>query len=128
MHSASTAEFKRFREGLDQLLQEGIVQSFLLHNATRRLPLLGAVGPLQFEVVQYRLQSEYGAKSRLESGPWKLLRWIAAGVVDETMLPSGARLATDVAGQTVILFLEDWACNFFTERNPDVRLATLPNS
>jgi peptide chain release factor 3 len=128
IHSASTAEFKRFREGLDQLLQEGIVQSFLLHNATRRLPLLGAVGPLQFEVVQYRLETEYGAKSRLESSPWKLLRWITAGVVDETMLPSGARLATDVAGQTVILFLEDWACNFFAERNPSVALATLPNS
>jgi hypothetical protein len=46
--------------------------------------------------------------------------------VDETMLPSGARLATDVAGQTVILFLEEWACNFFTERNPGVTLGTLP--
>ncbi|MBI4326726.1 MAG: hypothetical protein HY674_15895 [Chloroflexi bacterium] len=47
-------------------------------------------------------------------------------VVEETMLPSGARLATDVAGQTVILFLEEWACNFFTERNPNVALAALP--
>jgi peptide chain release factor 3 len=127
IHSASTAQFKRFREGLDQLLQEGVVQSFLLHNATRRVPLLAAVGPLQFEVVQFRLQTEYGAESRLEAGPWKLLRWVTAGVVDETNLPSGARLATDVAGQTVILFLEEWACNFFTERNPGVTLATLPN-
>jgi peptide chain release factor 3 len=127
IHSASTAQFKRFREGLNQLLQEGVVQSFLLNNATRRVPLLAAVGPLQFEVVQYRLETEYGAESRLEAGSWKLLRWVTAGVVDETMLPSGARLATDVAGQTVILFLEEWACNYFTERNPGVKLATLPN-
>lgn len=128
IHSPSTAQFKRFREGLEQLLQEGVVQSFLLHNATQRVPLLGAVGPLQFEVVQYRLQTEYGAESRLEHGPWKLLRWVTAGAVDETMLPSGARLATDVVGQTVILFTEEWSCNYFTERNPNVRLATLPGS
>ena len=38
--------------------------------------LLAAVGPLQFEVVQYRLKSEYGAESRLEVAPWTLLRWI----------------------------------------------------
>ena len=64
IHSASTAQFKRFREGLDQLLQEGVVQSFLLQNATQRVPLLGAVGPLQFEVVQYRLETEYGEIGR----------------------------------------------------------------
>ncbi len=127
IHSASTAQFKRFREGLDQLLQEGVVQSFLLRHATRRVPLLAAVGPLQFEVVQYRLQTEYGAESRLEPGPWKLLRWVAAGAVDETMLPSGARLASDVAGQTAILFLEEWSCNFFAERNPGVTLVALPS-
>jgi peptide chain release factor 3 len=127
IHSASTSQFKRFREGLDQLLQEGVVQSFFLHHANRRVPLLAAVGPLQFEVVQYRLQAEYGAESRLESGPWKLLRWIREGTVDETMLPSGARLATDAAGQTVILFTEEWSCNFFAERNPAVALATLPS-
>ena len=45
----------------------------------RRRPgatLLAAVGPLQFEVVQYRLKSEYGAESRLEPAPWTILRWI----------------------------------------------------
>src|SRR5512139_631205 len=76
LQSSSTAQFKRFREGLSQLLQEGVVQSFSLKDATQRVPLLGAVGPLQFEVVQYRLQSEYGAESRLEPAPWKVLRWV----------------------------------------------------
>ncbi|MFM1769018.1 MAG: hypothetical protein RJA22_1547 [Verrucomicrobiota bacterium] len=126
IHSASTAQFKRFREGLDQLLQEGVVQSFLLQNAAQRVPLLGAVGPLQFEVVQYRLETEYGAESRLEAGPWKLLRWVTAGQPDESTLPSGARLATDVAGQTVILFTEEWTCDFFSQRHPGIALSTLP--
>jgi peptide chain release factor 3 len=126
IHSASTAQFKRFREGLDQLLQEGVVQSFLLQNTAQRVPLLGAVGPLQFDVVQYRLQTEYGAESRLEQGPWKVMRWVAEGQVDETMLPSGSQIATDSAGNTVLLFPNDWSCNFFTDRNPKIILSTLP--
>jgi peptide chain release factor 3 len=126
IHSSSTAQFKRFREGLDQLLQEGVVQSFLLRNTARRVPLLAAVGPLQFEVVQYRLQSEYGADSRLEPGSWRTMRWIAAGTVEEDSLPSGCALATDVAGQTVILFAEEWMCGFFAERHPGVTLSVLP--
>ncbi|MGH7969371.1 MAG: peptide chain release factor 3, partial [Limisphaerales bacterium] len=75
LQSPSTAQFKRFREGLEQLLQEGVVQSFMVKDSAQRVPLLGAVGPLQFEVVQYRMQTEYGAESRLEQALWKVLRW-----------------------------------------------------
>jgi peptide chain release factor 3 len=107
-------------------LQEGVVQSFLADQATQRVPLLGAVGPLQFDVVQYRLQTEYGAESRLEPAPWKLLRYVAGGPVDATRLPTGARLATDVAGHHVILFPTEWACQYFSERNPEVLLHALP--
>jgi peptide chain release factor 3 len=129
LHSSSTAQFKRFREGLEQLLQEGVVQSFMLKDSSQRVPLLGAVGPLQFEVVQYRMQSEYGAESRLEHAQWKVLRWAATedgSPIQTTALPTGARLAYDVASQPVILFPEEWSCNFFAQRNPGIRLSTLP--
>ncbi len=129
LQSPSTAQFKRFREGLEQLLQEGVVQSFHIKDSTQRVPLLGAVGPLQFEVVQYRMQTEYGAESRLEHGPWKILRWAQpdnGAPLEETLLPTGAKLAYDVANQPVILFTEQWACDFFAERNPKIRLSALP--
>jgi peptide chain release factor 3 len=129
LHSSSTAQFKRFREGLEQLLQEGVVQSFLIKDAAQRVPLLGAVGPLQFEVVQYRMQTEYGAESRLESAPWKVLRWaVAEGgtAIDGTQLPTGARLAYDAGGKPVVLFLDQWSCDFFAERNREIRLFALP--
>jgi peptide chain release factor 3 len=129
LHSASTSQFKRFREGLEQLLQEGVVQSFLVKDSAQRVPLLGAVGPLQFEVVQYRMQTEYGAESRLEHTPWKVVRWVAndnGAEVDPAILPTGARLATDATGKTVILFQDEWSCNFFSERNPAIRLLALP--
>jgi peptide chain release factor 3 len=129
LQSPSTAQFKRFREGLDQLLQEGVVQAFLIKDSAQRVPLLGAVGPLQFEVVQYRMQTEYGAESRLEQAPWKILRWIVTddGVpFDPNLLPTGARLAYDAAGQQVVLFPEQWSCDFFAERNPKIKLSALP--
>ncbi|HWX22153.1 MAG TPA: peptide chain release factor 3 [Candidatus Binatia bacterium] len=129
LQSPSTAQFKRFREGLEQLLQEGVVQSFLLKDASQRVPLLGAVGPLQFEVVQFRMQTEYGAESRLEPGPWKILRWAVAengSPLDDSQLPTGARLAFDSAGQPVLLFQEQWSCDFYAERNPKIHLSVLP--
>jgi peptide chain release factor 3 len=129
LQSPSTAQFKRFREGLTQLLQEGVVQSFMIRDSAQRVPLLGAVGPLQFEVVQYRMQTEYGAESRLEPAPWKVVRWATTDrgiIVDESQLPTGARVAFDTAGKPVILFNDQWSCEFFAERNPKIRLSALP--
>ena len=129
LQSPSTAQFKRFREGLSQLLQEGVVQAFQFKDSGQRVPLLGAVGPLQFEVVQYRMQTEYGAESRLEPGPWKVLRWIKTQndtPIDDTTLPTGARLAFDAGGKPVILFQEQWSCDFFAQRNPTIQLSALP--
>ena len=101
----------------------------MLKDSAQRVPLLGAVGPLQFEVVQYRMQTEYGAESRLEAGAWKVLRWAVApggAELDAAQLPTGARLAADAAGQSVILFPEQWSCDFFSDRNPAIRLSALP--
>jgi peptide chain release factor 3 len=129
LHGAGASQFKRFRAGLDHLLQEGVVQTFFLKNSQQRVPLLGAVGPLQFEVLQYRLKTEYGADSRLEPASWRIIRWVApesAAELTEDLLPTGSRLAVDDRDQTVVLFPEEWACNFFVERNPKLKLTALP--
>ena len=129
LQSPSTAQFKRFREGLGQLLQEGVVQAFHFKDAGQRVPLLGAVGPLQFEVVQYRMQTEYGADSRLEQGQWKVIRWLRGSdgsEITETMLPTGAKLAFDSHDKPVLLFQEQWSCDFFAQRNPKIEMLALP--
>jgi peptide chain release factor 3 len=126
LHGTDTSQFKRFRQGIEQLLQEGVVQQFELENAQFRAPFLGAVGQLQFEVLQYRLQSEYGAATRLEPTPWTMSRWIVAGTVDDAMLPTGARLAKDGRGRPVVLFLDRWGHDFFLEKHPQVRLSDTP--
>ncbi|MGI6088208.1 MAG: peptide chain release factor 3 [Kiritimatiellia bacterium] len=126
LENPEPANFKRFREGLEQLLQEGVVQSYQLDDQLHKT-LLGAVGPLQLEIVQYRLESEYGAASRLEPAPWTVTRWIAPETALENLqLPTAARLARDRLERTVILFPDEWNLRYFQERNPAVRLSEIP--
>jgi len=124
------ADAKKYRAGLDQLLQEGVVQAFTARNAPPGAALLAAVGPLQFEVVQWRLQSEYGAESRLTPAPWMLLRWIEphASLKDPSrlILASGVSLGTDKFDQPIALFPNDWTMRYFGEKNSELRLHDLP--
>ncbi len=127
LHNPNTAKFKQFRQGVEQLLQEGVVQVFELRDAAQKIPLLAAVGPLQFEVVQYRLESEYGAESRLESASWETFRWLDPGSDPKGLkLPTGCRVAWDSAGQPGVLFPSAWTLRYFAEQNPGVNLIDLP--
>jgi len=130
MHNPNPSDFKKFREGFDQLLQEGVIQAFYIKNAAQKIPILGAVGPLQFEVVQYRLESEYGAKSRLEPTNWKVMRWFSGDINDEELdrliLPAGAALAVDKSENRVILFTSDYSMGYFKNKYPDIELGDVP--
>ena len=124
------SDAKKYRAGLDQLLQEHVVQAFNLRHGRAGTALLAAVGPLQFEVVQYRLQSEYGAESRLETAPWQHLRWLAPHPALENpgalVVASGVAWATDADDRPVVLFPNDWTLRYFGEKNPELKLLTLP--
>jgi peptide chain release factor 3 len=133
LHNNSTAKFKRFREGLEQLLKEGLAQSYLQPESHQYVPLLGAVGPLQFEVLQYRLESEYGAECRVEMTPWRIIRWVRlpAELVKEGKrtkpdLPSDARLAVDAFGVQVVLMPDTWSVRTLETRNKDWQLSPTP--
>jgi peptide chain release factor 3 len=130
IHSATTATGKRFREGLDQLLREGVAQAFELKDSLTRTPLLGAVGPLQFEVLKYRLESEYGAECRVETASWTVVRWIRprgdATKLPPITLPTGATQARDAANADVVLLPNHWGLSYFESKNPDLEMSTLP--
>ena len=112
------------------LLQEGVIQALYLRNSSIKTPLLAAVGPLQFEVVQFRLESEYGAASRLEAAPWTVVRWLPTDMkedeLDALSLPTGARLAYDIGKNPVVLFQNEWSANYFGETNKHMPLSALP--
>ncbi|MEY4939486.1 MAG: hypothetical protein RIQ93_1221 [Verrucomicrobiota bacterium] len=126
----TSADAKKYRAGLEQLLQEGVVQSFLARNAPPGATLLAAVGPLQFEVVQWRLQSEYGAESRLTPTPWTLLKWLEPHPLlkdtSRLIVASGVSFGTDKFDQPVALFPNEWTMRYFTEKNPELKLHDLP--
>jgi peptide chain release factor 3 len=128
LHNEIPSNYKRFYDGLNQLLAEGVVHSFELPDAAQKVPLLAAVGPLQFEIVKYRLESEYGAASRLEVADWTLARWLRdAGVnTEKLMLPTGAKIARDRTGQSLILFPTEWNLRYFTQNNKDCELCEYP--
>lgn len=126
----TSADAKKYRAGLEQLLQEGVVQSFTARNAPPGATLLAAVGPLQFEVVQYRLQAEYNAESRLTPTPWTLLRWLEPHPLlkdtSSLIIATGVSFGTDKFDQPIALFPNDWTMRYFTEKNPELKLHELP--
>ena len=129
LHNTAAATYKIFRKGLAHLLAEDIVQAFFLQNAHQITPVLGAIGPLQFEVMQARLKDEYGVESRLEMMSWKTLRWIEAPVDADGLkktLPRDTVLAVDDLDRPVLLFPSEWSLHYTMEKNPSVKFFDSP--
>ncbi len=124
-----SSNYKRFRKGLEHLLTEDIVQSFSVYGSGENTPLLGAVGPLQFEVLQYRLKEEYKADPVMELMTWKILRWVESKLENEDLkklLPQGGALALDDQKRRVILFEAEWSLKYFSDKNPSIILLDSP--
>ncbi|MBK1825798.1 peptide chain release factor 3 [Haloferula rosea] len=134
LHNSSTAKFKRFRSGLQQMLKEGVVTEFKpLDTTGAYVPLLGAVGPLQFEVMQHRLQGEYDAETRIEPASWSYARWMRKKEGETTPedlpeLSMDVRLVRDAHGHLVALIPSEWTLRTFTEKNEDWEVSESPFS
>ncbi|MEP4078857.1 peptide chain release factor 3 [Haloferula sp.] len=132
LNNSSTAKFKRFRAGLAQMLKEGVVTEFTPIEATGAyVPLLGAVGPLQFEVLQHRLQGEYDAETRLEPGSWSIARWMRKKEgetleEDRPEMSMGITLVRDAHGHLVALIPSEWVLNTFAEKNSEWEVSEAP--
>ncbi|TFB63070.1 peptide chain release factor 3 [Cryobacterium sp. Hz7] len=73
-HPADSSKHKQFRRGIDQLDHEGVIQVMRSELRCDQAPVLGAVGPMQFEVVEDRMTHDFGAAIRLEALPYQLAR------------------------------------------------------
>lgn len=67
LNNADPLKSKQLEKGVDQLMDEGVAQLFTLEMNGRKV--IGTVGALQYEVIQYRLEHEYGAKCTYENFP-----------------------------------------------------------
>ena len=107
-------------------MKEGVAQAYYIHGSIERVPLLGAVGPLQFEVLQARLISEYQVETRLEHSPWSVVQWFQENEPDplrrdmdppKVQLPSGASVARDQDENWVVLLSSKYLVKGLHDRN-----------
>jgi peptide chain release factor 3 len=111
---------KQLQKGLRQLSEEGAIQVFYQPFGDKD-PIVGAVGVLQFEVLQYRLEHEYGAVVQLERMPFEVARWVAGAPLDAAAVdrdPS-SMWCEDRQANPVVLFKSEWAMNWLAEKNVD---------
>jgi peptide chain release factor 3 len=111
---------KQLKMGLDQLSEEGAVQLFYDRLRLSREPILGAVGVLQFEIIQHRLKAEYGVAARLSPLPYKYARWVTGTPFDPNRFERPGRMTSvlDVEDRPLILFDSDWALRDAISDNP----------
>ncbi len=126
LHCTNTERMKQVREGVEQLTGEGVVQLFYRQDQSSRVPLMAAVGVLQFDVVRFRLQAEYGVETRLESGGFNTVRWLETPADAESLaaaaLPSGTKLMLDSLNRPALCFESQWGMRYFATQFPDIKL------
>jgi peptide chain release factor 3 len=122
IRNTKTDKYKQFQKGIEQLSEEGVVQLFHERNAARTEPVLGVVGQLQFEVIQFRLLSEYGVDTHLERTAYSFARWIEGSpeAVRAAYFGIGTKLVHDEHENLVALFESEWGMNYLIEKNPDL--------
>ena len=103
VENADPMKYKQLAKGIDQLMDEGVAQLFIQKKNGRKI--IGTVGQLQYEVIEYRLKHEYGATSKYESLNIHKACWLSG---DEDELEEFKRkkyhaIATDKHGQDVFL-------------------------
>jgi peptide chain release factor 3 len=101
---------KQLKKGLDQLAEEGVVQVYKQRGMGDKDPILGAVGALQFEVLEHRLKGEYNVQVKIERLPYIHARWVEGTGLDADYFErrEDSRCLEDRDGQPVILFKSDW--------------------
>ena len=101
---------KQFVKGITQIAQEGAIQIFQNLGGGMEEVIVGVVGVLQFEVLEYRLKNEYNVDIILEGMPYELIRWIDNENIDpkKLNLTSDTKRIQDLKGKHLLLFSSEW--------------------
>ena len=119
---------KQFLKGMTQLAQEGAVQIYE-NLGSMESYIVGAVGQLQFEVLEYRLKHEYGVDLEMNRLPYTVARWIQTNGHDYKELKNidSAMIVKDHKQRVVLLIANEWQTNWIVERNPEFTFCTTPD-
>jgi len=124
VNNADPMKAKQLYKGLDQLMDEGVAQLFTLELNGRKV--IGTVGALQYEVIQYRLEHEYGAKCTYENLPMHKVCWVEPEENNEEFKEfkrvKQRYLAKDKRGQLVFLADSAFTIQMTQDKYPSVKL------
>lgn len=125
IRQVDTMKRKQFTKGVMQIAQEGAIQIFQEFNTGMEEIIVGVVGVLQFDVLKFRLESEYGVEIRMESLPYEHIRWIKNKGLDLNTIKgiTDMKKVKDMKGNPLILFTNPWSIRTLLERNEDLELA-----
>ena len=121
-----TMKRKQFVKGINQIGQEGANQICQEFNTGLEEIIVGVVGVLQFDVLKFRLENEYGVEIRLEPLPYEHIRWIDNyNEIDVSRLvgTSDMKKIKDLKDNPLLLFTNPWSINMVLERNKGLKLS-----
>jgi peptide chain release factor 3 len=118
-----TSKRKAFDKGIKQLAEEGAIQILHLDDSFDTI-IYGAVGKLQFEVIQYRLKDEYGAEIDISFLPYHFSAWII-GDISIYKKTSNSILVKDRWGKFMALFGSQWDKNYVINENPKLQFSDI---
>jgi peptide chain release factor 3 len=126
-----TMKRKQFVKGMEQIAQEGAIQIFRDLGSGMEEVIVGVVGVLQLEVLEYRLRNEYNVDIRMQTLPYEHLRWIMNDPDEldpKTLdLTSDTRCIEDLKGNHLLLFGSPWSINWAEQHNEQLKLSEFGN-
>ena len=130
VRQVDTMKRKQFIKGISQIAQEGAIQIFQEFNTGMEEIIVGVVGVLQFDVLKYRLENEYGVEIRMEPLAYEHIRWIENEEIDVSKLSvtSDTKKIKDLKGNPLLLFIHAWSINTVLDRNEGLKLAEFGRS
>jgi peptide chain release factor 3 len=127
VQAKDTMKRKQFVKGMVQLTQEGAVQVFRQPDVPESF-VIGVVGTLQFEVLQYRLKQEYGVDILMHPLPFGVARWLEGEDLNLDNLKGldNGLLLVDTQDRPLVLITTEWQLNWVQDRNPGITFLPAP--
>lgn len=125
LRAKSLGKYKQFRKALEQLDSEGVVQ--ILRNDARgdANPVMAAVGPMQFEVMQARMDVEYNVETVADPVPYSVARRTDSESAPVLAKQRGVEIFTRTDGELIALFGDKWKLAFVEKEHPELTMEPL---
>lgn len=119
-----TLKRKQFVKGMTQIAQEGAIQIFHEPSSGMERVIVGVVGVLQFEVLEYRLKNEYNVDIHRRDLSYQYIRWVKNKDLDikKLNLTSDTKWVQDMRGNDLLVFTSEWNIRWALEKNEGLLL------